>query len=76
VKGLKVDRARCAEFLHLSAGLATLFNRQIGYEAAAEIAKESVKSGRSIRDLVVERKLLTGEAFDALVLKAAKEGIV
>jgi fumarate hydratase class II/aspartate ammonia-lyase len=76
VKGLQVDRVRCAEFLSLSAGLATLFNRQIGYEAAAEIARESVKTGRSIRELVVERKLLTGDAFDSLVLKAAKEGIV
>jgi fumarate hydratase class II/aspartate ammonia-lyase len=74
LKGLKVDRERCAAFLHNSVGLATLLNRHIGYAAAAEIAKESERTARSVRDIVAERGLMSGEAFDALVLKAARDG--
>ncbi|HEY4731861.1 MAG TPA: aspartate ammonia-lyase [Gammaproteobacteria bacterium] len=74
LKGLKVDSERCKAFLHSSVGLATLLNTRIGYTKAAEIAKESEKSGRPVRDIVAERNLLTAKEFDALVLKAAKEG--
>ena len=74
LKGLKVDSERCKAFLHSSVGLATLLNTRIGYAKAAEIAKESEKSGRPVRDIVAERNLLTAKEFDTLVLKAAKEG--
>ncbi|MFZ5593108.1 MAG: aspartate ammonia-lyase [Pseudomonadota bacterium] len=74
LKGLKVDRERCKTFLHSSVGLATLLNTRIGYAAAAEIAKTSEKTGRPVRDIVAEQKLMTAQEFDALVLKAAREG--
>ncbi len=74
LKGLKVDRERCKQFLHASVGLATLLNKEIGYAAAAEVAKESEKSGRPVREIVEERGLMDGAAFDALVLKAARDG--
>jgi len=74
LKGLKVDRERCKEFLHASVGLATLLNTEIGYAAAAEVAKESEQSGRAVRDIVEERGLMAGDAFDVLVLKAARDG--
>ena len=72
--GLEVDRARCAEFLHASVGLATLLNTHIGYAQAAEVAKESEKSGRAVREIVAERGLMGIEEFDALVLRAARDG--
>lgn len=72
LKGLKVDRQRCKDFLYQSVGLATLLNPTIGYAAAAEIAKLSEKTGRPVSDIVVERKLMTAIDFDTLVLKAAK----
>ncbi len=72
--GLQIDRARCLQFVHTSVGLATLLNSSIGYAAAAEVAKESERSGRPVRDIVAEKGLLAAEAFDALVLRAAKEG--
>ena len=67
----EVDRERCRSFLHASVGLATLLNTRIGYAAAAEVAKESERSGRPVRDIVAERGLMTPEDFDALVLAAA-----
>jgi fumarate hydratase class II/aspartate ammonia-lyase len=74
LKGLRVDRERCREFLHASVGLATLLNARIGYAAAAEVAKASEHSGRPVREVVAERGLLSAEEFDALVLKAARDG--
>ncbi len=74
LKGIEVDRERCGAFLHASVGLATLLNTRIGYAQAAEIAKLSEKSGRPVRELVAERGLLPAEEFDALVLKAARDG--
>ena len=74
LKGLRVDRERCREFLHKSVGLATLLNTRIGYAAAAEVAKESEKSGRPVRDVVAQKGLMSAQDFDALVLRAARDG--
>ena len=72
--GLSVDRARCRELLHTSVGLATLLNTAIGYNAAAEVAKESARSGRPVRDIVAEKGLMKADDFERLVEKAAIEG--
>ena len=74
LRGLKVDRDRCREFAHTSVGLATLLNTSIGYNAAAEVAKESARSGRPVRDIVAEKGLMQLEEFDRLVERAAIEG--
>lgn len=76
LRGLTVDRERCREFLHASVGLATLLNTRIGYARAADIAKESERTRRPVRDIVAERGLLSAEEFDRLVLRAAKDGTV
>lgn len=74
LNGITVDRERCKEFLHTSVGLATLLNTRIGYAEAAEIAKSSQTSGRPVRDIVAERSLLDADAFDSIVLLAARDG--
>lgn len=74
LQGITVNRERCYRYAHDSLGLATLLNLQIGYSAAAEIAKEAQASGRPVRDIVAERGLMSAEAFDKLVLRAAREG--
>ena len=74
LKGLKVDRERCLYFIHTSVGLATLLNNSIGYAAAAEVAKESEKAGRPVRDIVAAKGLMKAEDFDRLVAQAAIDG--
>ncbi len=71
LKGLLVNRERCAFFIHQSVALATLLNTRIGYARAAEIAKESEQSGRPVREIVAAHGLMGVEEFDALVLAAA-----
>ncbi len=76
LKGLTVNRERCFTFIHDSVALATLLNPYIGYMKAAEIAKESEKSGKPVREIVAAHNIMSREEFDALVLKAARDGKV
>jgi len=74
LRGLKVNHERCRELAHTSVGLATLLNTSIGYSAAAEVAKESERSGRPVRAIVAEKGLMSTGEFDRLVEQAAVEG--
>jgi aspartate ammonia-lyase len=67
VADLQADRERCGELLDRSTALATALSPYIGYAATADIAKASVKTGRSIRDLVRERKLLPESELDEIL---------
>jgi aspartate ammonia-lyase len=58
LEGITADAPRCEHYALESVGIATALNRHIGYAAAAEVAKESVRTGKSIYQIVVERKLL------------------
>ena len=59
IRGIDADRARTEAYYISSPSLATALNPLIGYAAAAEIAKESAKSGTAIPTLLREKKLLS-----------------
>jgi aspartate ammonia-lyase len=61
IRGIEADRAQCEAYYISSPSLATALNPIIGYAAAAEIAKESAKSGTPIPDLIRARKMLSDE---------------
>ena len=67
VDGIAADAARCRELMDRSTAVATALSPYIGYAATAEIAKESVKTGRPIRDLVLERGLLEAAELDRIL---------
>jgi aspartate ammonia-lyase len=58
IDGIASDEARARELLDRSTASATALSPYLGYAATADIAKESVKSGKSIRAIVLERGLL------------------
>jgi fumarate hydratase, class II len=58
VAGITANKERCLELVERSLAMVTSLVPKIGYDAAAEIAKESVKTGRTVRELVREKKLL------------------
>ncbi len=64
IAGLRANKERCQSYAENSTSIVTVLNPHIGYTAAAEIAKEYLASGRSIRELVLEKKLLTPEQVD------------
>ncbi len=67
VKGITVNRERCKEYAEKSVGLATILNPSIGYEAAAAVAKESAATGKSLREIIVARGILTAEVVDKIL---------
>ena len=67
VDGIVADAARCRELMDRSTAVATALSPYIGYAATAEIAKESVKSGQPIRDVVLARGLLDAATLDRIL---------
>ena len=66
VAGIEADRERSRELAEGSPSIVTPLNRYIGYEAAAAVAKQSIKERRPIRDVVVERgHVANGELTEA-----------
>src|ERR1051325_8208915 len=58
LRGLRADADRCRLYFERSPSLAPLLTPKIGYARAAELAKESIRTGRTIRDLIREKGLL------------------
>ena len=58
VDGITANEARCQYYANATISIAAALNPYIGYAAAAEIAKESVKTGRTVTEIALERKLL------------------
>lgn len=59
VRGITANRGRLEEHMNRSIGIVTALNPYIGYENATAIAQEALRTGRSVADLVLEKKLLT-----------------
>ncbi len=63
IDGITADKSRCRRYLEESVGLATVLAPYIGYNAAAEVARESKKTGRSISDIIIAREILSPAAL-------------
>jgi len=61
VRGIEADEESCRRWGERSLGLATALNPVIGYDAAAEVAKEAHRTGRSVPEVVLERGILTAD---------------
>jgi len=67
VAGILVNRDRCYYFFENSGGLGTVLNPVLGYDKVAALVKESLKTGKTAREIVIEKKIMTGDEFDKLV---------
>ena len=67
VDGIEADEERCRELLERSTAVATSLSPYIGYARTADIAKAAVTTGRSIRDLVLERGLMDAQQLDRIL---------
>ncbi len=55
VEGIEARVDRCNELIEYSLSMATSLAPIIGYDQASRIAKESVESGRTVRELCADR---------------------
>ena len=67
VRGVEANEAMCAYWVERSAALATALMPQIGYAAAAELSKRSLRDGVLIRELVTREHLLPEGDVDAVL---------
>ncbi|MCC7380718.1 MAG: class II fumarate hydratase [Deltaproteobacteria bacterium] len=66
-EGIQPDRERIDQLLHRSLMLVTALNPHIGYDNAAKVAKKAFAENKTLRQVVVELGLMSGEKFDEVV---------
>jgi len=69
IDGIKANEHRLASYVEKSPVLVTLLNPYIGYMKASEIYKESLATNKSIKELVLEKGLMTKEEFKKVLSK-------
>ncbi len=67
IRGLKADEARCRQLVERSLAMVTALAPRIGYDAAAEIAKQAFRTGKTIREVCLEASVLAEEELTALL---------
>jgi fumarate hydratase class II/aspartate ammonia-lyase len=71
VDGIEADAARATQLLERSTAVATALSPYLGYAKTAEIAKEAVRTERSIRSIVLERGLMQAAELDRVLAAEA-----
>ena len=67
LKGLEANEEKCREGVEKSLSMATALNPYIGYEKAAEVAKEAFKTGKTVREVCLEWNVLPPEKLDEVL---------
>ncbi|MDO4593810.1 MAG: aspartate ammonia-lyase [Tissierellia bacterium] len=67
VDGIKANREELKRDVELSVGVVTALVPHIGYRRSADIAKESLKTGKTIKEIILENKLLTEDELQEIL---------
>jgi len=77
IKGIKANRERCREMVEESYVQAPALIRHIGYNEASSLAKECVAENKSLRTVILEKKIMDSKTIDRILnpLELTKPGI-
>lgn len=67
IRGMQANADHCRAQAENSAAVASVVSSVFGYETGSEIAREALESGKKIKDIVVERGLLTQDRAERLL---------
>ncbi|HET9963709.1 MAG TPA: class II fumarate hydratase, partial [Nitrospiraceae bacterium] len=67
VEGIKANEERCRSLIEESLAMCTALAPEIGYEAAAKIAKDAYKSGKTVRQVALEQGVLPEQRLTQLL---------
>jgi len=67
VAGLEADEARCRAHVDGTTAVLTAIVEEIGYERAQEVAEAATAQSKTVRQIVLDRRLMSAAEFDALV---------
>jgi aspartate ammonia-lyase len=74
VDGIEADEAQCAYWLERSPALVTALAPKIGYAEAAQLAKEAIATGLTVKELVMKKRVLEGQELEEVLdLRAMTE---
>jgi fumarate hydratase class II len=75
IAGIEANEERLRQYAESSPSIGTSLNPYLGYEETAKVVKESIRTGKSVRQIVLARKLMTNEELDrALDVEAMTRG--
>jgi fumarate hydratase class II len=72
ISGITANREVCAGYIEKSLALVTGLVPEIGYDKAAALAKKAYESGKTIREVAVEEKILPGDTINDLLERLSK----
>ncbi len=75
IAGIEVNRERCQNYFETSGGLGTVLNPKLGYDKVAELVKESLRTKKNAKQLVIEQGIMTEAEFDQLVAKSTQPNL-
>lgn len=67
IVGIEANEERCRDLVENSVGIITVICPQVGYQVAADIAKEAIKTGKPVRELLKAAKVMSDEEVDAML---------
>ena len=67
IASIKANPKRCRELLEKSTAYSTLLTPILGYEKMSEVVKETVRSGKTLREIICGQKLMTNKEFDVVI---------
>lgn len=67
IRGIRANNAMCRYYLEKSPAAATALTPEIGYTRAAELVKESMRTGKTVRELALHHKLLPKKRLDRIL---------
>ncbi len=67
IKGISANEEHCFDMVENSVGIITAINPHVGYEVAGRIAKKAIKTGRKVRDIILEEGVLAEEELDKIL---------
>ncbi len=67
IEGITANAKRLRSYAEASYGIAAALNPHIGYSKAAECVKEAVRTGKTLREVVLGKRLLTRHALDRIL---------
>lgn len=67
ITGITVNRERCLDLVNQSVGIATALCPYIGYAQSAEVAKTALKTGKTVKEVALERNLMDEELLDEIL---------
>jgi len=67
ISGIIINAAKCQDYAIRSLGIVTVLNPIIGYSKAAEVVKESMRTGKSVKEIIQQWGILSADQLDRVL---------